>query len=100
MTYKHIHVFLCDIIIKVGSKRCHDLTHDLCIMPQLGSSPVVSLPGSGYYTVADYQEILSYANQRHITVIPEFDMPGHSHAAINAMEVCRTICAILIIILL
>jgi hexosaminidase len=56
-------------------------------MPQLGSSPVSSLPGSGFYTVAEYKEIVAHAAQRHIIVIPEFDMPGHSHAAVNAMEV-------------
>ncbi len=34
----------------------------------------------------DYKDILRYANERHITVIPEFDMPGHARAAIYAME--------------
>jgi hexosaminidase len=71
----------------VGGQRCHDLTGDRCLMPQLGSSPVSSLPGSGFYTVAEYKEIVAHAAQRHIIVIPEFDMPGHSHAAVNAMEV-------------
>lgn len=34
----------------------------------------------------DYREILRYAEERHVEVIPEFDMPGHGHAAIKAME--------------
>ena len=34
----------------------------------------------------DYREILQYAQERHIQVIPEFDMPGHAHAAITAMD--------------
>lgn len=34
----------------------------------------------------DYQELLKYARARHIQIIPEFDLPGHSHAAIKAME--------------
>lgn len=54
-------------------------------MPQLSSVPTLPNLGSGYYTVADYKSLLFYANERHIVVIPEFDMPGHSHAAINAM---------------
>ena len=32
----------------------------------------------GYYTQEDAREIVEYARQRHITVIPEIEMPGHS----------------------
>ncbi len=42
--------------------------------------------GSGHYTVNEYREILQYAEDRHIQVLPEFDMPGHANAAITAME--------------
>lgn len=35
----------------------------------------------GYYTEADIREIVDYARARHITVIPEIEMPGHSEAA-------------------
>lgn len=38
----------------------------------------------GYYTGAEIREIVAYASERHITVIPEIDMPGHSRAAISA----------------
>jgi len=38
----------------------------------------------GYYTQAEAREIVAYAAQRHITVIPEIEMPGHSTAAIKA----------------
>ena len=43
-------------------------------------------PGNGFYSHADFVEILRYAWERQIRVIPEFDMPGHSRAAIKAME--------------
>lgn len=41
-------------------------------------------PHSGYYTQEDIKEIVAYAAARHITVIPEIDMPGHTSAAIAA----------------
>ena len=56
------------------------------LLPLLGSGPTPCPPGSGYYTVSDYKEILQYAKERHIEVIPEIDVPGHSHAAIRSME--------------
>jgi hexosaminidase len=42
--------------------------------------------GSGFYTAADFEEILAYAAERHIDVIPEIDVPGHARAAVQAME--------------
>ncbi|GGW77461.1 beta-N-acetylhexosaminidase [Streptomyces lomondensis] len=41
-------------------------------------------PHGGYYTQDDIREIVSYAAERHITVVPEIDVPGHSQAAIAA----------------
>jgi hexosaminidase len=42
--------------------------------------------GSGYYTTSEFEEILAYAAERHIDVIPEIDVPGHARAAVKAME--------------
>ncbi|MCG8512492.1 MAG: beta-N-acetylhexosaminidase, partial [Rhodospirillales bacterium] len=36
----------------------------------------------GYYTQADAREIVAYATERHINVVPEIEMPGHFRAAI------------------
>ncbi|MFE6360106.1 beta-N-acetylhexosaminidase [Streptomyces sp. NPDC057806] len=41
-------------------------------------------PHGGYYTQDDIREIVAYAAERHITVVPEIDVPGHSQAAIAA----------------
>ncbi|RSM42062.1 beta-N-acetylhexosaminidase [Amycolatopsis balhimycina DSM 5908] len=45
-----------------------------------GKTAVDGDPG-GYYTQAQYKDIVAYAASRHITVIPEIDMPGHTNAA-------------------
>lgn len=39
---------------------------------------------ASYYSQADISEIVSYARQRHIVIIPEIDMPGHATAATRA----------------
>jgi len=41
-------------------------------------------PHGGYYTQSEIREIVSYAAKRHITIVPEIDLPGHSFAAIAA----------------
>lgn len=41
---------------------------------------------NGHLTAAEYVEIVKYAWEHRITVIPEFDTPGHSRAAIKAMQ--------------
>lgn len=38
----------------------------------------------GYYTKAQLQELVAYAQERHITIIPEIELPGHSQAALAA----------------
>ncbi|MDN5202643.1 family 20 glycosylhydrolase [Fulvivirgaceae bacterium BMA10] len=38
----------------------------------------------GFYTQEDMKEIIDFAADRHITIVPEIDMPGHMMAAINA----------------
>ncbi|XIE78734.1 beta-N-acetylhexosaminidase [Streptomyces sp. SBR177] len=41
-------------------------------------------PHGGHYTQDDIREIVAYAADRHISVVPEIDVPGHSQAAIAA----------------
>lgn len=43
-----------------------------------------SIHYGGFYTQNDIKEIVAYANQRHITIVPEIEMPGHAVAALAA----------------
>lgn len=47
-----------------------------------GSPEYDGTPVSGYYTQEDAKEIVRYAAERFITVIPEIDLPGHTQAAL------------------
>ncbi len=42
--------------------------------------------GWGYYTTEDFEDIIYYAAERHIDVIPEVEMPAHARAAVQSME--------------
>src|SRR2546430_11073392 len=71
----------------VGARRGHTLDSGTHLPPAFGSGPDVDRPwGSGFFSRADYIEILRYAAARHIEVIPELEMPGHARAAIKAMQ--------------
>jgi hexosaminidase len=74
-------------LTQVGARRGHALTTAEHLQPAYGSGPDVRDPyGSGFYSSVDYIEIVKYAAQRHIEVIPEIEMPGHARAAVKAME--------------
>jgi hexosaminidase len=46
-----------------------------------GSTEVGGGPG-GFYTQEQYSDIVKYAQERFITIVPEIDMPGHTNAAL------------------
>lgn len=46
-----------------------------------GSTEVGGGPG-GYYTKAQYEQLVRYAASRYMTVVPEIDMPAHTNAAL------------------
>jgi len=47
-----------------------------------GSVTQVAGGPGGFYTQADYSDIVRYAQERYITIVPEIDMPGHTNAAL------------------
>jgi len=62
----------------VGSKRTDTQTGTW------GSATRTGEPHSGFYTQEQIKDIVAYAADRHITIIPEIGMPGHACAAIAA----------------
>ena len=62
-------------LTKVGSYRKGTII-------RRGQPEIDSVPVSGYYTQEEAKEIVRYAAERFITVIPEIDMPGHMLAAL------------------
>jgi hexosaminidase len=47
-----------------------------------GGSTEVDGGQGGYYTQAEYADIVAYAQNRYISVVPEIEMPGHTNAAL------------------
>lgn len=47
-----------------------------------GGSTQVGGGTGGYYTQEQYSDIVKYARERYITIVPEIDMPGHTNAAL------------------
>jgi hexosaminidase len=71
----------------LGARRGHPPDAGTHLPPAFGSGPTVDRPfGSGFYSRADWIEILRYAAAQHIEVIPEIEMPGHARAAIKALK--------------
>jgi len=78
-----------DELTTVGSKRGHSKNETEMLNPAYGSGPYADGEksfGTGFYTKAEFVEILKYAKARHIEVIPELDFPGHARAAIISMK--------------
>jgi len=74
--------------LKFNALHLH-LTDDQGWRIQLDSRPELTVKASGtaiggdpggFYTKDDYREIVEYAASRHMIVVPEVDMPGHTHA--------------------
>ena len=55
---------------------------DRTLIGRFGSNIYDTIPYGGFYTQAEIKEIVQYATERYIQVIPEIEMPGHSLAAL------------------
>ncbi|NDV44414.1 family 20 glycosylhydrolase [Flagellimonas sediminis] len=50
-------------------------------LTEVGGATEVGGGKGGFYTQEEYKELVQYAAERYITIIPEIDMPGHTNAA-------------------
>lgn len=50
----------------------------------IGASTQVGGGQGGFYTQEQYKDIVQYAADNYITIVPEIDMPGHTNAALSA----------------
>jgi hexosaminidase len=50
----------------------------------IGAATEVGGGPGGFYTQAQYADIVSYARDRFVTIVPEIDLPGHTNAALAA----------------
>ena len=76
-------------LTEYGAFRGHTVDGKDHLYPSCGSGPFTQTgksDGCGFYSKADFIEMLRYASDRHIEIIPEIDLPGHARAAIQSME--------------
>lgn len=50
-------------------------------LTEIGGASEVGGGQGGFYTQEEYKDLVAYAAERHITIVPEIDMPGHTNAA-------------------
>ena len=79
-------------LTEIGSKRGYTTDESECLYPMYcgGWDPNAPTTANGYITRKKYIELLKYAGERHIRVIPEIDMPGHMRACKKAMGTLLT----------
>ena len=72
----------------VSSKRGHTLDEQNSLLPGYDGNfnANENSSGNGFITRAEYIDLLKYAQQHHVQIIPEIDSPGHARAAIVAMN--------------
>jgi hexosaminidase len=51
-------------------------------LTEIGGSSEVGGGKGGFYTQEEYKELVAYAAERYITIVPEIDMPGHTNSAL------------------
>ncbi len=72
----------------VGSRRGHTTDESSCLYPAYvgGCDPDAASVSNGYYSRAEFIDLLKFAAERHIRIVPEIESPGHARAAIVSMK--------------
>lgn len=75
-------------LTEVGARRGYTTNEMECLHPGYDGSfdPEGHTTGNGYLTRGQFISLLRYAKERHVSVIPEVECPGHARAAIRSME--------------
>ena len=73
-------------LTSVGSKRAFTKDELESLIPMYGSGPDTSSTGSGYLSRDEFVDILKYADERNILIIPQISVPSHMRAAIVSMN--------------
>ena len=73
-------------LTSVGSKRAFTKDELESLIPMYGSGPDTSSTGTGYLSRADFVDILNYAKERNILIIPQISVPSHMRSAIVSMN--------------
>jgi len=76
-------------LTEVGSRRGYTATETDRLIPMYGSGAEGSLTGNGFLRREDFIELLQYARNRNITIIPQISFPTHARAAVVSMEARR-----------
>lgn len=74
LKFNHLHLHLTDDQgwrLEIASRP---------LLTERASGSSVGGDGGGFYTQDDYRRLVAYAAARHMTVVPEIDLPGHTHA--------------------
>lgn len=66
-------------LTQIGSTR-PETVKDRNLTPYIGDG----IPHGGFYTKEQIKDVVKYAKERHITVVPEIELPGHASAALAA----------------
>jgi len=72
-------------LVKYGATRAASVAHKHFTTDKKALDKLVHAPyGPFFYTEADVKEIIAYAAERHVTIVPEIELPGHVYTVLAA----------------